>query len=379
MKRIIILAMGFIPAQLWAQSGNFIVTAKIGQFGAPAKAYLRYQAGDKVVMETAVLDKGAFRFTGTVTEPTIANLALAHLGEDPEKLGPGSDILTFVLEKGNINLTAKDSVKVAVITGSKVNGENKIFLEATATAQSDLAKINAEYASAPELKKSDKTFQQDLQERASTITQNLAKQQREFIKQNPDSYVSLMAIMEQSSQSQELDFSTFEPLYKSLSAGVRNTPTGIEFGKTLQAAQNTAVGSMAPLFTQNDVNDKPVSLSDFRGKYVLLDFWASWCTPCRKENPNVVKAYNEFKDKNFTVLGVSLDRPGKKEDWLAAIKSDGLTWTQVSDLKFWSNDVAKLYGIKAIPKNYLIDPTGKIIGKNLRGEELNRVLASLLN
>jgi len=177
----------------------------------------------------------------------------------------------------------------------------------------------------------------------------------------------------------DMDIPVIEPLFKGLSLNVRNTVRGIVFAKAIDAARTTSVGTMAPVFTENDVNDKPVSLADFKGKYVLLDFWASWCGPCRAENPNIVKAYNRFKGKNFTVLGVSLDRPGRKDDWLAAIKSDGLEWTQVSDLKFWDSDVAKLYGIKAIPQNYLIDPTGKIIDKDLSGDDLIAKLALLLN
>jgi peroxiredoxin len=135
---------------------------------------------------------------------------------------------------------------------------------------------------------------------------------------------------------------------------------------------------LAPDFTQNDVNGVPVKLSSFRGKYVLLDFWASWCGPCREENPNVVKAYNKFKDKNFTILSVSLDKPEGRNSWLAAIKNDGLSWTQVSDLKFWSNEAATLYSITSIPSNFLIDPTGKIIGKDLRGSDLEHTLEQVL-
>ena len=146
--------------------------------------------------------------------------------------------------------------------------------------------------------------------------------------------------------------------------------------KTLQSTEFGKIGSVMPDFKQNDVNGKSVSLSSFRGKYVLVDFWASWCGPCRAENPNVVKVYNEFKNKNFTVLGVSLDQD--KAKWLDAIKKDGLTWTHVSDLKYWNNAVAVQFGIQSIPASFMIDPNGVIVGRDLRGDDLRTFLLKSL-
>ena len=138
------------------------------------------------------------------------------------------------------------------------------------------------------------------------------------------------------------------------------------------------VGKEAPDFAMPDVNGRQVSLSSLRGKYVLVDFWASWCGPCRDENPNLVKAYQQFKDKNFTILGVSLDRPGQKDKWLKAIQDDNLAWTNISDLQFWNSPVVPLYGIEGIPFNVLVDPQGKVIGQGLRGPALEVKLSEVL-
>jgi len=149
-----------------------------------------------------------------------------------------------------------------------------------------------------------------------------------------------------------------------------------QFKEEAAKLKKTAVGQPAPDFESFTPTNKPVKLSDFRGKYVLIDFWASWCAPCRRENPNIVRQYNAFKDKGFTVLGVSLD--GNPGSWMRAIAEDGLEWTQVSDLQAWNSELVATYRVKSIPASYLVDPEGKIIAKNLRGKELEGFLRTAL-
>jgi peroxiredoxin len=377
MKKMILLALFAVPAAVLAQDSNFIIKAKVGSDIAPAKAYLIYRAGAKVFTDSAMVDNGAFQFKGTVAEPIKAQLILDHKGIGLSRLGQDADVVLLYLEKGNINITGQDSVKNALISGAKINDENKSYNALIAAPEKAMAMLNSQYQAASESQRNDQAFMDGLQARYDKAKEEKRLLQYQYIKQNPDAYRSLLTLIELGEP--DMDVVTIEPLFNGLSVAIRTSPTGLEFTKLIAAARAVAIGATAPLFTQNDVNDQPVSLSSFRGKYVLLDFWASWCGPCRGENPNVVKAYDQYKNKNFTVLSVSLDRPGKKEDWLAAIKADGLEWTQVSDLKFWDNEVAKQYGIRAIPQNFLIDPSGKIIAKNLRGDELNKKLATLFN
>lgn len=197
----------------------------------------------------------------------------------------------------------------------------------------------------------------------------------EFIKAQPSSIVAAFVLYRYFSPSLTADevVKYTNLLDKSLS--------GTQYVKLLKelpaALRNTDIGKQAPDFQLPNPEGKLVKLSDNLGKYLLVDFWAAWCGPCRRENPNIVRVYNKYKDKGFGVFGVSLD--SKKEAWVKAIQKDGLDWPQVSDLLFWDSGPAKLYGIRGIPGNVLLDPSGKIIARNLRGEDLEKKLAEILN
>ncbi len=171
------------------------------------------------------------------------------------------------------------------------------------------------------------------------------------------------------------EFDKTRNLFQKLDPSIQNSMIGKQINEVLSKVALTEVGAEAPDFTQQNIEGRNVSLSDFKGKYVLVDFWASWCSPCRQENPVVRQVYNTYKGDNFEIIGISLDKD--KGQWKKAIEMDQLSWPQLSDLNGWDNEVSKTYGVQSIPDNFLIDPKGKIIAKNLRGEELGRVLSDI--
>jgi peroxiredoxin len=374
MKKLFLFLI--FPAAAFAQSPakEFNVKGKLESFKPVDKVFFGYRDGDNYTRDSSTLKNGEFTFKGTVSEPTVAMLSIRYEKQPGEERAK-QEGMSFFLEPAKIMIKAKDSIKSNKVTGSAGQADLEKLQKAQEEFRPALDKLYEEYGIAK--KASNKEEMAKLEEKMNEVDDQMKeKVYGTFLHQHSTSPLALYALQQYAGW--EIDPAKVEPLYNALPATQKDRVSAKALKDLIDIAKKTAVGSYAMDFTQEDTLGKPVSLSSFKGKYVLVDFWASWCGPCRAENPNVVKTFNKYKDKNFTVLGVSLDRPTGKEKWMKAIHDDGLAWNHVSDLKFWDNEAAKQYGIRAIPQNVLIDPQGKIIAKNLNGEKLDKKLSELL-
>ncbi|WP_316815746.1 TlpA disulfide reductase family protein [Pedobacter nyackensis] len=333
------------------------------------KAFFTYTLNNVQQIDSVTSKSGFYIFSGKVTEARPAVISTGKTLNAAKKAAS----IPFFLEPGIIQI----NMTTATVTGGKHNRDFNLL-----KAESDSTEKALKVATAltPEQAKTlmeDKVLLKKYMETSSELKAKKRAIQLRFIKAHPNTMVSYFTL--QDYMGKTFDLQKIDSMYKFLSPDVLNSETAKKYFEELKPLRALNVGNKAPDFTQNDTEGKPVRLSDYKGQYVLLDFWASWCGPCRAENPHVVKAYQQFKDNGFTVLGVSLDNPGGKEAWLKAIKDDGLTWTHVSDLKHWKNTVAVQYFINSIPQNYLIDKNGVIVAKNLRGDALIKTLSKLFN
>lgn len=367
------------PVVTFAQQSNFSITGKLGTLDKPAKIYIDYSdANGQGKEDSATVVNGVFTLTGSVSGYTNARMALDHEGKGkPFSIySPGADVIYFYFGPEKINITSKDSLSIATFTGSKIYDEHAAYnktiggsiMELTAMYQKDYAEASPEDRRDPE-------FMAAINARQTELRKQRGLKQIEFVKANPNSFFALTALSEVAGT--YADMTTAKTLLDGLNKDLRKKDMAKELEQRIAAERLTAIGKPAPAFTQDDVNGKPLSLADLKGKVVLLDFWASWCSPCRAENPNMLKQYKIYKDKGFEILSVSLD--AKKNDWIKAIEEDGLPWLHVSDLKGWNNAAGRLYGVRGVPACYLIDRDGKIIADNVRGEKLNEKLAEIFN
>ncbi|MGI4865213.1 MAG: redoxin domain-containing protein [Janthinobacterium lividum] len=339
------------------------------------KAYLNYRRGPAYVVDSAVITKGHFQFKGPIDSPQQASLMLPPPGTTYHHM-VREDVAIIYLEKGTITVAGTGSPMQAAATGTPLNRESTALAAQTAPLQTNLSALQNAWERRPAAERADTARARQAETQEAQLTAQLQAVYTAYIQSHPANPFSLYALA---------DYETYQPdapacatLFQALAPSVRTSPQGQLVQQRLANRLRTAIGSLAPEFSLPDPSGQLLKLSDLRGQYVLVDFWASWCKPCRAENPNVASAYAAYHGKNFTVVSISLDSQPARAAWLKAIQDDHLTWPQVSDLKGFNTEVAQQYAINSIPQNYLLDPQGRIVAKNLRGDALSQKLAQVL-
>ena len=374
MKNLLFSVASLVALSLTANAQTtkpFTVTGKVNKATPGSYVYLETNSQPTHKIDSAKVTAGnMFTLNSKVAdggEVFVLNVGgnqkMALLVEGGETLNVVADGFVMDAKTGQIGK--------ATVAGSK-NVEYYEKLMALRTGMEEkVKKWNKEVAAATE-KKDNKRITQ-IEQAYQAAEQDVVSKVKAMLPEMGTSLVSLFAL---NFINIESDFATYESLAQRFEKENPNSPHAKSLIGRVARIKGVSVGASAPEITLNDTTGKPVPLSSLRGKYVLIDFWASWCGPCRAENPNVVRMYNKFKDKGFAIYSVSLDQA--KANWTKAIRNDNLTWTHVSDLKFWQSAAAQQYGVQAIPATFLLDKDGKIIAKNLRGEALEQKLEEIL-
>jgi len=372
MKKIIFYILLQIPVFVFAQA-NFSLKGEIKNLTSTKNIYLIRLVNQKEELDSTKVTNGKFEFNIKNASPSIAILLLDHSGNALKEKNGSKDIYRFFIEPGLATLMASDSIANAQVKGLNIFKDHDDFLNITQFSDKQLGALNAEFAALPNEKRGNAEVIMGFQNRYLALMADRAKSIAGFIAAHPNSYISIYALNNDLA-TDNMDVDLVEKTYQNLSAELQQNSLAKIILSKLDLSKRTNIGVLAPDFEEKTAEQIAIKLSSFKGQYVLVDFWASWCGPCRQENPNVVEAYEAFKDKNFTILGVSID--DREDLWIKAVKADGLIWTQLLDR---GKSIAQLYGINAIPKNFLVDPQGKIVAKNLRGPALMKTLSEILD
>ncbi|PYF73854.1 TlpA disulfide reductase family protein [Pedobacter nutrimenti] len=377
---VMILLLGTLKIN--AQN-DFTLHGKLSGLKNGMKVLLLYEIGNKRVLDSVATKNGEFNFKGslTVSQPVKASLQLKSLYQDThvsylERLLKRDEQDLF-LEKGAINLQGDSLINTAIIHGGKTQEEflelqrlKKAETDQMRTLQQEMIPVLIETQG---LGIDTNQIVQSISLKMQPLVAAIRDKEEHFIRAYPDSYVSL-DLMEQ--RSNLMRPGVFEPLLNRLSPRMKNSRLGKELTNKLLLVKRTAPGVKMINFTLPGIDGKIVSLDKYKGKYILIDFWASWCMPCLQENPNLQRVHQQFKNKNFELISVSLDTD--KKNWLTAVEAYRMVWLQLSDLRGWNNKAAQEYAINEIPQNFLINPQGIIIAKNLFSQDLIKKLEELL-
>lgn len=368
-KLIVILAVAAAFTSCQEDKGYFI-SGNVDQMENGNMVYVS-ELDDKTkrpvrVDSTAIKDG---RFELDLEDPETPSLSFLEFEGTPGNV-------IYIAEDEKINFEIyKDSLRASEVSGGKENRLLYDYLNHLEKINEKVMKGRTEMRTAYREKDSTKLL--SLQDTEKEIIDNDKVFKKKIVNENPDSFVSIMVISDML-RMKSYPVNEIKEMFEGLSEEVKNTVIGKQIAENLEKANKVAVGSKAPNFTAPTPNGDQLSLKDAMGKVTVIDFWAAWCKPCRVENPNLVKTYNKYKDEGLSIIGVSLDRPGQKDRWIQAIEEDGLPWHQVSNLEFWQDPVAQLYGIKAIPAAFVLDEDGTIVARDLRGDALDKKIGELL-
>lgn len=347
---------GLLCTAAAVKAQNVHVSGRLSGLKSPEIKF-SYYVGDTRKTDLVPVADEKFDWKANITEPQRITMTL------PDKT------VGFFVDRGDIEISGSAAAKEKIkVTGSKAEDEAIAFEASIKELRTRQHNLYGKMNGASEAEES------ALLSELEALDQEKNKKEEQHIAAHPKSPFSVFLVGERTFMG---SYSEVMAGFEKLDKQTQQSFAGKRIVRKLEVLKRSAIGTPVLDFTQNDTDGKPVKFADYKGKYVFIDFWASWCHPCRAENPNVLTAYNKYKDKNFTVLGISLDT--KADNWKKAIQDDQMPWTQLSDLKGFNNEVSTYYGINAIPSTLLVDPQGKIIAKNLRGQALQRKLAELFN